>query len=483
MEYITPFLYLLNTMAPYLLLGFLLAGVIHAYVPRRLYARYLSQPDFRSVALAALFGVPLPLCSCGVIPTAMSLRREGASKGAVTSFLIATPQTGVDSIVATYSVLGLPFAVIRPVVALVTALAGGWTVNRLTRSETDGILPAAEGGEVRRSGSRFVEALRYGFVDMIQDIGRWLVLGLLVAGLITILVPDNFFASFADKPLLNMAVVLLFSIPMYLCATGSIPIAAALMLKGLSPGAALVLLMAGPATNTASILVIGKVLGRRTLAAYLGAIVAGAVGFGLAIEPLQQELRGADLIVAFGGDGTILHLSKTAAHRDVPVLGVNLGSLGFMAELESKDLARLRDLCNGKYDVESRMMLDVNVLRDGRVIYSNLALNEALIARGNVSRVIRLKISTEQGKLVDIAGDGVIVASPTGSTAYSLSAGGPVVEPTARNLRAKRNLKPRWTRCARFLPASASYPKKSRSPARRATPSPRLPEPATPGSS
>ena len=286
MEYITPFLYLLNTMAPYLLLGFLLAGVIHAYVPRRLYARYLSQPDFRSVALAALFGVPLPLCSCGVIPTAMSLRREGASKGAVTSFLLAAPQTGVDSIVATYSVLGLPFAVIRPVVALVTALAGGWTVNRLTRSETDGILPAAEGGEVRRSGSRFVEALRYGFVDMIQDIGRWLVLGLLVAGLITILVPDNFFASFADKPLLNMAVVLLFSIPMYLCATGSIPIAAALMLKGLSPGAALVLLMAGPATNTASILVIGKVLGRRTLAAYLGAIVAGAVGFGLAIDYL-----------------------------------------------------------------------------------------------------------------------------------------------------------------------------------------------------
>ena len=118
-------------------------------------------------------------------------------------------------------------------------------------------------------------------------------------------------------------------------------------------------------------------------------------GFGLTIEPLQQELRGADMIV--------------------------------------KDLTRLRDLCNGKYDVESRMMLDVNVLRDGRVIYSNLALNEALIARGNVSRVIRLKISTEQGKLVDVAGDGVIVASPTGSTAYSLSAGGPVVEPTARN--------------------------------------------------
>ena len=146
-------------------------------------------------------------------------------------------------------------------------------------------------------------------------------------------------------------------------------------------------------------------------------------GYGLNIEPLQQEIRGADMIIAFGGDGTILHLSKTAAHRDIPVLGVNLGSLGFMAELESKDLSRLRDLCDGKYEIESHMMLDVSVQRDGRVIYSNLALNEALIARGNISRVIRLQIFTEQGKLVDVAGDGVIVASPTGS----------VVEPTARN--------------------------------------------------
>lgn len=156
-------------------------------------------------------------------------------------------------------------------------------------------------------------------------------------------------------------------------------------------------------------------------------------GYGLNIEPLQQEIRGADMIIAFGGDGTILHLSKTAAHRDIPVLGVNLGSLGFMAELESKELSQLRDLCDGKYEIESHMMLDVSVQRDGRVIYSNLALNETLIARGNISRVIRLQIFTEQGKLVDVAGDGVIVASPTGSTAYSLSAGGPVVEPTARN--------------------------------------------------
>ena len=156
-------------------------------------------------------------------------------------------------------------------------------------------------------------------------------------------------------------------------------------------------------------------------------------GYGLEIRPLQQELRGADMMIAFGGDGTILHLSKTAAHKDIPVLGINLGSLGFMAELEQRELPKLRQLSEQKYIVESRMMLDVCVKREGRIIYSSLALNEALVARGNVSRVIRLHNFTESGKLVDVAGDGVVVASPTGSTAYSLSAGGPVVEPTARN--------------------------------------------------
>lgn len=155
---------------------------------------------------------------------------------------------------------------------------------------------------------------------------------------------------------------------------------------------------------------------------------------GVPIRQLQQEIKRADLLIAFGGDGTILHLSKTAAHRDIPVLGVNLGSLGFMAELEQKELGRLGELMDEKYTVESRMMLDVSVVREGRVIYSNLALNEAVVTRGAVSRVIRLHIRTEQGRLLDVTGDGVIVASPTGSTAYSLSAGGPVVEPTARNL-------------------------------------------------
>lgn len=282
------FVRLLNEMAPYLLLGFLIAGILHAFVPKTLYAKYLAPNNFRSVVLAALFGVPLPLCSCGVIPTAMSMRREGASRAATVSFLIATPQTGVDSIVATASLLGLPFALLRPVAAFVTALLGGSLVGTFAGHES-----AAEptgNPEAQTSRRSFVHkcrtALRYGFVDMMQDIGRWLLIGLLIAGLITVLLPDGFFAAFDGYPLARMLLVLVLSVPMYLCATGSVPIAAALMLKGLSPGAALVLLMAGPATNAAAILVIGKVLGRKTLLLYLGAIVAGAVGFGLAIDYL-----------------------------------------------------------------------------------------------------------------------------------------------------------------------------------------------------
>lgn len=300
-EYVLPFAELLGAMAPYLLLGFFIAGLLHAFVPRGLYARYLSGSGFRSVALAALFGVPLPLCSCGVIPAAMSMRREGASKAATVSFLIATPQTGVDSILATAALLGLPFALLRPAAAFVTALFGGMLTGACgaDRPDTAG-LEEREAAPRLPFGRKVVSALRYGFVDMLQDIGRWLVIGLLLGGSITVFLPDGFFARFDGYPLANMMLVLALSVPMYICATGSIPIAAALMLKGLSPGTALVLLMAGPATNMAAMLVVGKVLGRRTLLLYLAAIVAGAVGFGLAID---YALPGHWFALAAAGEG------------------------------------------------------------------------------------------------------------------------------------------------------------------------------------
>lgn len=281
---------LINGMAPYLILGFLLAGLMHAFVPNTLYRRYVGQNSFRSVFNAAMLGIPLPLCSCGVIPTTMSLRKEGASKGATISFLIATPQTGVDSIIATYSLMGLPFAVVRPIVALATALFGGCLVNKLDNTLNETVISETEestaGTPHRSFGEKLKTALHYAFVDMMQDIGKWLVVGLVVAGLITVFVPDSFFAVFADKPLLSMLLVLAFAIPMYLCATGSIPIAVALMLKGLSPGTALVLLMAGPAINAASILVISKVMGKKTLTLYLTSIISGAIIFGLGIDYL-----------------------------------------------------------------------------------------------------------------------------------------------------------------------------------------------------
>ena len=282
-------------MAPYLLLGFFIAGVLHVFVPQYFYRHYLSKENKLSVLWAALLGIPLPLCSCGVIPTAIGLRNEKASKGAIASFLIATPQTGIDSILATFSLMGLGFAVVRPVAALITGVCGGLLVNRLVREDD---LPADRSSacETERGG-RLWRVLKYAYYDMIRDIGLRLVIGLVVAALIQVVVPDRFFLQFGSQPLLQMLVILIIAIPMYICSTGSIPVAAALMMKGLSPGAALVMLMAGPAVNLASILVVHKSMGRRFTSIYLLTIVGFAIGFGLLLN-----VTGLELYTATAGD-------------------------------------------------------------------------------------------------------------------------------------------------------------------------------------
>ena len=362
-------------MSPYLLLGFLFAGILHAFMPKRFFTRFLGGNNFKSVFYSALLGVPLPLCSCGVIPTAMSLRKEGASRGAATSFLIATPQTGVDSIVATAAMMGIPFAIIRPVAAFITALFGGTLVNLFGEKDAPASSPAAEeehcccchgeepkaeeehcccchgeqpkaeeehcccchgeepkaeeehcccghseqpkaeeehcccchGEEPKAEeehcchcedkkepeklsfADRCRKMLKFAFVDMVGDIGKWLVIGLVVAAIITVVIPDEYFTIFKDNTLLSMLLVLAISIPMYICATGSIPIAVALMAKGLTPGAALVLLMAGPAANFASIIILRKRLGVRSLICYLAAIIIGAIACGYAIDLLMPQ--------------------------------------------------------------------------------------------------------------------------------------------------------------------------------------------------
>lgn len=299
----------LNEMSPYLLLGFLIAGVLHVFVPHSFYQRYLSRDNKFSVIYAALIGIPLPLCSCGVIPTAIGLRRERASKGAVASFLIATPQTGIDSILATFSLMGLGFAIVRPVAALVTGVCGGLIVNRIVADDDTAVSVGCSCEET--SGSRWGQVLRYAFVEMIHDIGPRLAVGLLLAALINVAVPDEFFLTFGAYPLLQMLVILLVAVPMYICSTGSIPIAAALVMKGLSPGAALVMLMAGPAVNMASLLVVRKSLGKAFTWIYLLTVVSGAILFGLIVNALDIGINLRE--------GTMAHAACCDAGHSTPL--------------------------------------------------------------------------------------------------------------------------------------------------------------------
>jgi len=279
-QFLDELIWIVNEMSIYLLLGFLFAGILHVFFAGDKMSRLLGKNNFRSVINAALIGVPLPLCSCGVIPTGVSFYKNGASKGATTSFLISTPQTGIDSILVTYSLLGLPFAILRPLVAFVTGIFGGALVN----SKDNKIEENTITDDDSTTGNKFKRLFNYGFVTFLQDLSKWLIIGILIAALIGVILPDDFFTSFVSNQYLEMLIVLIATIPMYICATGSVPIAAMLMLKGLSPGAALVLLMAGPATNAATITVIGKTMGRKTLIKYLVSIISGALIFGFIIN-------------------------------------------------------------------------------------------------------------------------------------------------------------------------------------------------------
>ncbi len=288
MQYINAYLselwHLTVDMAPYLLFGFLAAGVLRVYFPRELLVKYMGGKGARASLNASLLGVPMPLCSCGVLPAGISLHNNGASKSATTSFLISTPQTGVDSILVTYAMLGLPMAIIRPVVALITGFAGGLASGRFEKENDARPVRAAE-EEIPRN---FGYMLRYAFIDFMADISRWLVYGLLIAALIAVMLPDDFFATAISNPGLQMLLVLIASIPVYVCATGSVPIAAVLLLKGISPGAVLVFLMAGPATNAASLTVLNKALGRKTTIIYLITIVTGALISGFVVNMLPS---------------------------------------------------------------------------------------------------------------------------------------------------------------------------------------------------
>ncbi len=285
-----PFIFwgVLIEMAPYLLLGFFAAGVLSVFISPEFVERHLGGRGLGPIIKAALFGVPLPLCSCGVIPVAASLRRHGASRSATVAFLIATPQDGVDSILVTLSLLGPVYAVFRPIAALVSGLLGGLFVSAVANDEPAHASAAHayrdECCQPTRKG-KIARVFSYAFVALPRDIGRALLAGLVVAALISAIVPEDFFARYVGKGFLSMLVMMALGVPVYVCATASIPIAAALVLKGVvSPGAALVFLMSGPATNAATIATVWKVMGRRTALIYLGTIAVTALAAGLTLD-------------------------------------------------------------------------------------------------------------------------------------------------------------------------------------------------------
>ena len=287
------FWYVLAEMAPYLLFGFIVAGILSVTVSQRIVEKHLGH-GFSAIVKAAVLGIPLPLCSCGVIPVAASIRRHGASRGATLSFLLSTPQSGVDSIMVTYSLLGPVFAIFRPIAALITGLIGGLLVKVFgekeeTRAELPVLGQVSTGSQdVDSQKNPAVRALEYGFVSLPQDIGRSLIIGLAIAGLITAVVPDDFFMGLVGAGVVSMVVMMAVGVPIYVCATASVPVAAALMMKGFSPGAALVFLIAGPATNAAAVATIWRVLGKRTTIVYLLTVAGAALASGLLLNEIFQ---------------------------------------------------------------------------------------------------------------------------------------------------------------------------------------------------
>lgn len=275
-------------MSPYLLFGFFFAGVLSVFLSAQFIERHLGGQGFAPVVKASLFGVPLPLCSCSVIPVATSLRRHGSSKAATTSFLLSTPQTGVDSILVTFSLLGPVFAVFRTLAAFITGIVGGGVINLFSKDKADDSQQEEVCGcgscETGDNRSGIVRAFRHGFVTLPRDIGKSLLVGLLIAGAIGVFVPEKFFSDYIGTGFGSMLVMLVMGIPLYVCATASVPIAVAMIMKGVTPGAALVFLMTGPATNAATLGAIWHILGRRETFIYLAVVAVSALTCGILMD-------------------------------------------------------------------------------------------------------------------------------------------------------------------------------------------------------
>jgi uncharacterized membrane protein YraQ (UPF0718 family) len=285
--------------SPYMLLGLFVSGIIRSFLNPDLIVKYLGKNSLKSVIYAALFGVPLPLCSCGVVPTAIALRKQGASRGAVLAFLISTPESGVDSIAMTYALIDPLMAAARPIAAFFSGITAGiLDIFWGTKSEEVQVAPKCEKCVdlpmahhlPKRISQKLREGFRFSFVTLLNDIGGWFLLGVGMAGVIGAFVPQTLIENYLGGGISSMLIMMAIGIPLYVCAAGATPIAAALILKGMSPGTALVFLIAGPATNAASLIVLGKFLGLRSTIIYLASIAVMSLVFGLALDAIYTGL-------------------------------------------------------------------------------------------------------------------------------------------------------------------------------------------------
>lgn len=291
-----------NQAAPYMTMGILLGGLLKAFISEELVQKYLGGRGISPVFRASLAGVPLPLCSCGVIPAAAALKKQGASSSATVSFLISTPESGIDSIALSYALLDPILTVARPIIAFISAFAAGiasvlWGgPEHKTEIDKSEIHDHGHGHDhspeiaYTSLSQRIKAGLDFAINDIWADLAGTFFIGIILSGIIATIIPSSFLGTYLGGGLRSMLIMLVAGIPMYICASSSTPLAAALILKGVSPGAALVFLMAGPATNVSALPVLNKILGARRLAIYLTIIAVISVTAGLSIDWIYSTM-------------------------------------------------------------------------------------------------------------------------------------------------------------------------------------------------
>jgi uncharacterized membrane protein YraQ (UPF0718 family)/copper chaperone CopZ len=288
--------------SPYLILGFFFAGLLHTLLGEKYIQKHFSKSGILSTIKAVIFGIPLPICSCGVIPLAESLRREGASKSSTMGFLVSTPSSGIDSIFATYALLGPIYAIFRPLASFFGGIFMGIIVHFVEKKEKKTVNPPKEAKtDTVKQKKSFKQVFNYGFKVIPSEISKSLIIGVLLGGAISALIPSNLGTDYLQNPILSYLLILVISIPLYVCATGSIPIAVSLITKGVLPGAALAFLIAGPATNTVTVSFVYKKMGKRVAFLYVMSIIFVAVSTGLLFDLIWKNAADNITLVAAGG--------------------------------------------------------------------------------------------------------------------------------------------------------------------------------------